>query len=124
MAAIQINPHKGTGYFLVREGNGYISREEAVVASGSGSLIAGTVMAQRSTDAKWVPFAVGGANGAGTAKGILFEECDATSADIKRTMIVRHAEVQRAALTFTGTPTSTDKNTAYASLASAAIVMR
>jgi hypothetical protein len=47
------------------------TQKGATLAAGQGVLPLGTVMAQRSTDKKWVAFASGGADGAGKARGVL-----------------------------------------------------
>jgi hypothetical protein len=119
-------PIGGTNFaFLVREQPGYISRDEGVVASGSGILKGGTVMGIITASGKWGPFNVANTPaGTGTAAGILMEDVDATSADVKRTILTRLAEVQRAELFFTGTPTSPQKDAAYVSLAAKNIIMR
>jgi hypothetical protein len=117
-------PAGGTNFaFLVREGNGYISREEIVVASGGGILKGGTIISKSATAGptlnKYIPWATGMTNAA-----ILAEDVDATSADVKRTAFVRMCEVQRAELFFAGTPTEGQKAEAYAVLAANHVVMR
>lgn len=105
-------------HFLVSEANGYQSREEITIASGQGKLKGGTVIAKTGTTYHaWVPADT-------TNAAILASDVDATSAAVKVTAFVRIAEVQRAELFFTGTPTTPQKDAAYALLAAANIVMR
>jgi hypothetical protein len=114
-------PARGTNFaFLVSESNGYQSREESVVRSGAGVLPGGTVMGRLGTG-KWEAWVTGGTY---TAGGVLASDVDATLADVKRTIFVRGCEVQRSQLTFSGTPTSPQKDTAYALLAASNILMR
>jgi hypothetical protein len=120
---ITINPI-GTGAFIVRESNGYRSREEVTIAATAGILQPGTVLGKITASGKYVGFAPGASDGTQTAAAILFEEVDATSADVKRTVILRDCEVQRAALAFIGTPTEPQKTAAYASLAALGIAFR
>lgn len=104
-------------HFLVSEANGYQSREEITIASGQGQLKGGTIISKTGTTYHaWVP--------ADTNAAILASNVDATSAAVKVTAFVRIAEVQRAELFFTGTPTTPQKDTAYAQLAAVNIMMR
>ena len=47
------------------------TQKGVTLAAGQGILPLGTVLAQRTTDKKWVAYADGGADGAGTARGVL-----------------------------------------------------
>lgn len=81
--------------FLITEGDGAISRKADVVASGSGVLVAGRVMARRTSDQKLVPYDNASATaGVSTAVSIIAYDVDATSADVTVTTIAYHAEVQ------------------------------
>lgn len=77
--------HRGFGQFIVREANGYRSREQAKVAGGSGKLVDGAVLGRITTGAPAVPsqanvagiagngtlaFAGGGGVDAGAAPGV------------------------------------------------------
>jgi hypothetical protein len=90
-------PH--TGEFLFAEGNGTISREPVVVASGAGVLKAGTVLGKITASGKYTVYSNVAADGTQTAAGILYSAVDATSADTNAVMIARHAEVVETALT-------------------------
>ncbi|MCK9985684.1 MAG: hypothetical protein AzoDbin1_02156 [Azoarcus sp.] len=58
-----LTEQKRAGEFLIAEGNGSISREKVVVASGSGALVPGTVLGKVTLGAATVVFA-GTGNGA------------------------------------------------------------
>lgn len=102
----------------------YRSREEGVIAAGAGKLKNGTILGQITASAKYVGYAPGATNGSEVASAVLYEDVDATAQDVKRTIIVREAQLHRAELFFVGTPTQPQKDAAYASLAKAHIVMR
>lgn len=112
-------PAGGTNFaFLVREHDIYITREVGVVRSGSGKLKGGTILT-KAGDGLYEPWVAASTNAV-----ILMEDADATSEAVKRTLLVRLAEVQRAELFFTGTPTAPQKDTAYAQLAANFVIMR
>lgn len=111
-------PPGGTSWAFIVSEHIYRSREEGVVASGSGILPGGALMSQQA-NGTYIPWVTGATNCA-----LLCEDVDATSAAVKRTFIVRDAEVQRAALFFSGTPTNTQKNEAYALLSARGVTLR
>ena len=122
---ITINP-VGTGAFLVSEANGYRSREVGVISAGQGKLIPGMVLepsAVSGEETEWIA-----SNGGATAAAILYEEVDtgtnAALAGIKRTIIVRDCEVQRAALAFVGSPLQAAIDAALANLATKGVAFR
>lgn len=96
----------------------YRSREEIAVASGQGILKGGTIMSKNGSGLA-VVWATGMTNAI-----VLCEDVDATSAAVKRTFIVRDAQLKRFALFFGGTPTTPQKDEAYALLAAQHVVMR
>lgn len=115
-AGIFLVPAYGKGpNFIVREANGYRSREEVTVAQAEegGRYPEGMVM--QAEDEKFVPYEDG------TAVGILFETIDVSESDRRVTIICRDAEVQRAMLIFAD---GADKDKAYEDLAAAHVVMR
>lgn len=57
------------------------TQKGATLAAGQGQLPLGTVMAQRTTDKKWVKYADAGADGAGVARGVLRRGVD-TGTDV------------------------------------------
>jgi hypothetical protein len=107
--------------FIVSEANGYRSREEGAVLAGSGILPSGMVM-MRNGAGKYLPYVVAGGN---VASAILYEGTDASgAADVRRAFIVRDAEIQRAALSFSGTPSVAEKDAAYAMLGANGLTFR
>jgi hypothetical protein len=120
---VVINP-LGTAQFIVREADGYMSREEVVIAAGAGKLQPGHVLGKITASGKYVGMTAAAGDGSNVAAALLFEEVDATAADVRRTVIIRLCEVQRAALAFSGTPTTPQKTTAYGQLATNNIVFR
>jgi hypothetical protein len=74
---------------------------------------------------KYVPYDPAGLDGRQNAVAILFEGCDATSADVRRVVTARQAEVEAAALQWgAGVTTSPQKNTALAALEARGITAR
>lgn len=126
MATVVDIARLGNARHLVSEStNLYRSREQGTVVSGSGKCPAGMVMGIVTATGKYAPYdAANSPAGVGTAKGVLFEDIDATSADVKVTLNVRDTEFKRAMLAFKGTPTQPQKDAAYASLASAGCAFR
>lgn len=114
----------GAGHYVVSEAHGYRSREQAVIAAGSGRLRAGTVLGRVTATGKLKPFAPGAADGTQTAAAILWESCDATDGDVRRTITARDSEVHGNVLTFGEGTTDQQKTAAMASLAALGIVGR
>ena len=113
------NIYDRPGHYIVSEAaNIYRSREQGFVAAGAGKLTAGMVLKSDGAG-KWVPF-----DGTGTAARVLFESCDATAADARRTMSVRDTEVQVDVLQWMAGVTDVQKTAALASLAAAGIIGR
>lgn len=113
-----------TAHYLVSEANGFRSREVGVIASGSGKVEPGAVLGRITASKKLVPLAPGASDGSQTAVAILFEGCDATSADVRRTITARDAEVQAAVLVWANGVTDTQKTAALAQLAALGIAAR
>lgn len=74
---------------------------------------------------KYAPYNPASFDGRQNASAILFEGCDATSADVRRVVTARDSEVEAAALQWgAGVTTDPQKNTALAALAALHIVAR
>lgn len=115
----------GAGHYLVSEAAGmYRSREQGVIASGSGVLKPGAVLGKLTASGKYVPLNPAASTGAQTAVAILWEGCDATTADVRRTVTVRDCEVHADVLVFTAGTTDNQKTAALASLAAAGVIGR
>lgn len=72
--------------------SGY-SREEIIVASGSGKVLSGTVLGKITASGKYKPVTVAAADGSQNAACILLNPVDATAADVQGVAIVREAIV-------------------------------
>ncbi|MBP1852126.1 head decoration protein [Rhizobium halophytocola] len=115
---------KRTAHYIVSEASGYRSREQIVIASGSGKIDAGAVLGQVTATAKYVPFNPAGGDGSETARAVLYEGCDATSADVRCTVTARDTEIQADVLGWVDGTTDIQKTAALASLAALGIVAR
>ena len=110
--------------FVISEAPGALSRELAVVVSGSGALSAGTVLGKITASGKYAPYDDDNADGTETAAGILTHAVDATSADAAATVIVRLAEVTSTLLVWAGTNDAGDKTAGLADLAAKFVIAR
>ncbi|MBN9052494.1 MAG: head decoration protein [Rhizobiales bacterium] len=113
-----------TAHYLISEANGYRSRDVGVIASGSGKLDSGAVLGRVTASKKLVPIAPAASDGSQNAAAILYEAADATSADVRRTLTVRDAEVHAAVLVWPAGTTDNQKTAALAQLAALGIAAR
>lgn len=119
------NEGRRPGEFLLTEGNGQISREAGVVASGSGVIAPGTVLGRLTADGKLVPSPATGSDGSQTAVAVALYGCDATSADQNIAIIARDAEVKADLLVHHSTVNDAAKRAAKAAqLAAVGIIVR
>ncbi len=109
-----------TAHYIVREANGYRSREQIVIASGAGKLKPGTVLGRITASKKYVQWASGASDGSQVAAAILYHPVDATAADVKATITARDTEVQANVLIWPDGTGDSAKNTQLAALASPA----
>lgn len=77
---------------LLSEGEGQISRDNIVVATGSGVLAPGTILGKVTATGKYKPSAATGTDGSEVAVAILGYPVDATTADVPVMAITRYAE--------------------------------
>jgi hypothetical protein len=129
MAILTEDRFTGAGHYLVSEAAGmYRSREQGVIASGSGivkpATVLGRITADGATKGKYKPLAPAASDGTQTAVAILWEGCDATAADVRRTVTVRDCEVHADVLVFAEGTTDNQKTAALASLAAAGVIGR
>jgi outer membrane protein assembly factor BamB len=87
-----LNETTHAGEFLLSEGNGNISREQVVIASGE-VLAAGTLVGKVTATSKYVAYADGNVDGSEVAAGILYDAVDATDGDANGVIVARLAEV-------------------------------
>lgn len=125
MPVLSFDPNAGDGHYIVSEANGYRSREEIVIVSGAGVLKAGRVLGKIAASGKYTSYTPGASDGSQNAAAILYQGCDATSADVRRTITARDTEVNAAVLNWgAAVTTDTHKNTALAALAALGIIGR
>lgn len=115
---------RNIAHYIVSEAHGYRSRDTGIIASGSGKCAPGMVLGRVTASKKLVPFTAGASDGSQNAVAILYEGCDATAADVRRTLTVRDTEVQAAVLVWAVGVTDLQKTAALASLAALGIVAR
>lgn len=110
------------------EGGARISRDDDVLASGSGKVRCGTVLGQITTAGatfgKFKPLNLAANDGTQVAKAIILETADATSADVTVVNLKRHAQVVLQSLIWPAGITETQKAAALASLETTSIVAR
>lgn len=107
------------------EGPNRYSRDEVVIASGSGVVEVGAVLGRITASGKYKPLAPGASDGSEVASRISLEKVDATSADAPRVVVLsRHAEVVQQALVWAGGVTDGQKATALSQLETVGIVAR
>jgi hypothetical protein len=118
---------KYTAEFLISEGPGSISRENAVVTvAASAKLVPGAVLALVGT--KYVEYDNAGTDGSQTAVAVLYAEADNTDggspADFDRAIVARLAEVRLADLAWFSGASAGDKTAGVADLLAVNIVAR
>ena len=106
------------------EGANRYSRDEDVLASGSGIVVTGTVLGMVTASGKVAPLAPAANDGTETAVGIILETADATSADQDVVALKRRAQVVSQALVWPAGITTGEKATATAELESLGIIAR
>src|SRR5690349_8840599 len=106
------------------EGRNRISRDEGILASGSGALRPGRVLGRLTASSKLVPLAPAASDGSQTAAAVLLENVDATAADQRVVILSRHAEVVLQALEWPAGITATQQAAALAALEAKGIVAR
>lgn len=116
--------HLGAGAFIKSEGNGDISRDTLVIVSGSGKLLAGTVLGKITASGKYKPYDNDAVDGSQTAAAILVYDVDATSADATAVGLVRLAEVWTSRLVWASSVLLAEKAPAYVELAAANVFVR
>jgi len=122
MAATTQNPP--VGWHIVSEGNGTISRETVTIASGEGVLKAGAVLGKITASSKYGWYDNTASDGTQAAAAVLFEEVDASSADVKAIVHVRQAEVWADRLVYITGADSTAITAGKADLLAIGIVAR
>lgn len=122
MAILEMGPRESE--FLISEASGYRSREEITLASDSGVVKTGTVLAVVTATGKYVPLDQDGDDGSEVAAGVLYRDTDATSADARALAIVRDAEVNALNLIWPDDIEAGEKATAIGELEAAGVIVR
>lgn len=112
-----------TADFIVSEGNGYISRESVIIASGE-DLAAGAVVGKITASGKYAAYDNAAVDGTEAAAGVLYAAVDASLADKAGVIIARLAEVRKDDLVFDAGQDAAAKTAAYADLAALNIIVR
>jgi hypothetical protein len=99
------------GAFILSEANGNRSRDNIIISSGCGVVLAGTVVGRHTVGGKWSPSPASfstDSGGSEVGKGITIQQVDATSADVAVAAITRNAEVNKYLLTYHSSVLTTD----------------
>lgn len=106
------------------EAENQFSRDEDVLAAGSGIVQLGTVLGKATSTGKFKPLAPGASDGTQTAAAIILQRSDATSADTLVVNLKRHAQVVLQALKWPAGITDAQRRTALDQLETLGIVAR
>jgi len=115
---------KLTGHYIVTEDNANRCRDQVIIASGAGVLLAGAVLGKITASGKYAPLAPGATDGSEVASAILYEGCDATSEDVRRTVTARDTSVHADVLVWADGVTDSQKSTAMSELSDVGIIGR
>lgn len=116
--------YKTDGDVVKDEGRNRFSRDEDVLASGSGVVICGTVLGRVTASSKFKPLAPGASDGTQIAAAVILQHADATGADKIVVNLKRRAQVVLQALVWPSGITEAQKSTAIAQLEALGIVAR
>lgn len=106
------------------EGENRYSRDDDILASGSGVVKIGTVLGKVTASGKFMPLAPAAEDGTENAAAIILETADATSADQIVVTLKRRAQVVIQNLVWPDAITATQKADAIAALEALGIVAR
>jgi hypothetical protein len=116
---------KRPGQVVLSEANFHRSRDNIVIASGSGVIQPGHVLGKITASGKFAPHNPGVATGVENAAAVALYGCDATSADQKISAIVRDAEVKTDELVWDASvDLPAEKDAAYVELRALGIIPR
>lgn len=114
------------GEYIISESPGSRSRDQVTVEAAALStlLLAGTVLAKRTSTGEYARFAVGGADGTGTAVAIAHRTIPSGAAAKRTTVNSRDMEANGNKLTWPAGITGPQKTAAEAQLAQQGIIVR
>ncbi len=95
-----LNETRHAGEFVLSEANGQRSRDAGTIAAGQGKLPPGTVLGKITASGKFARTTMAAADGSQNAVAVLFNEIDATAADVSTTLMARDCEVNGSMLTY------------------------
>lgn len=102
-----------------------LSIDPITIVSGSGVLKAGTVLGKITASGKHKPYDNDAVDGSQTFSAVLYDDVDATSADVKAAGVVRLAEVIKTRLVWgAGVTTQGEKDAAYVEMAAVFVIPR
>lgn len=127
-AATKFDVHDPDGFKIKSgtTGTAYSDDLGFTVTAGGTAMVAGDgfTISVVPGAAKYSPFDPSKSDGSEVAAAVLYEGCDATDADVRRTVTVRDTEVHAAVLIWGEDVTDSQKSTALADLAKSGIVGR
>lgn len=95
---------RGSGFFLVSEANGTLSRDIITISSAAAAILpVGQVLGKITASGKYIPCLTAAVDGSQFAAAILYNQVDATTDDVEAVGIMRMAEVDLAELVFADT---------------------
>lgn len=113
------------GEFILSEANFHRSRDNIVIASGSGIVQPGTVLGKLTAGGKYKPATATGTDGGQTGVALNVHYVDATSVDVPVAAITRDAEIKGYAVAYDATVNDdTKKGAKRDQLAAAGIITR
>jgi hypothetical protein len=107
------------GEHVIEEANGLMSREQILLEASATPYLAGTILAKRTAGAnagQWTKFNPAGADGAATAKGVLFARRPASTGTQRAVAHVRDSDINIHKVTWGAAATDNQKATAIAAL--------
>lgn len=120
---MELTEKNRTGDFILSLGNGTISLENVVLASGN--LAAGTVLGQLTAGGEYVVLdPAAAATGAEVAAAILYDNTDASAGAAACVVVARQAELKAEALVWPAGISGPGKATAIGQLNDRSIVLR
>ncbi|MDQ0510886.1 head decoration protein [Ancylobacter amanitiformis] len=113
------------GEFIMSEANWHRSRDVITIAAGAGKVPPNTVLGKVTASSKYVPSPATGSDGSQVGTVVSIYGVDATSVDVKVTVIARDAEINGKCLNYEATVNDDTKKAAKATqLAAAGIIVR
>lgn len=113
------------GAFIASEANGTRSRDPILIAQGTGTVEAGTVLGRVTSSGEYVPLDPSASDGSEVAAGVLFDAVTRdSSAAVCGVGVVRDAELNGFALVWPTGITDPEKATAISELATRGLMVR